>query len=55
MSTNQILKIIYAGVAVFGTYLSAARFLAGDWVSALWPLAIVLFCVYRLATIGDDA
>jgi hypothetical protein len=56
MERNQIFKAIYAGLAIFGTYLTATRLMAGDWVAALWPLAIVLFCVYRLFTMDrrDD-
>jgi hypothetical protein len=50
MTQNQVFKAIYAGLAIFGTYLTATRLMAGDWVAALWPLAIVAFCVYRLFT-----
>jgi hypothetical protein len=53
MDRDQIFKIIYAAIAIFATYLSASRLLAGDWVAALWPLLIVAFCVYRLMTIDD--
>ena len=56
MEQNQVFKVIYAGLAIFGTYLTATRLMAGDWVPALWPLAIVAFCVYRLFTMDarDD-
>jgi len=53
MDRHQVFKLIYAGLAIFATYLSGVRFMAGDWVSALWPLIIVAFCVYRLATIDE--
>ncbi len=54
MSRDQIFKIIYAAIAIFGTYLTVIRLLAGDWVAALWPLAIVAFCAYRLVTMDGD-
>jgi hypothetical protein len=56
MEQNQVFKAIYAGLALFGTYLTATRMMAGDWVAALWPLAVVAFCVYRLFTMDarDD-
>jgi hypothetical protein len=53
MSSIQIYKTIYAAIAIFGTYLTATRLMAGDWVAALWPLAIVAFCVYRLFTMDN--
>ena len=53
MERNQVFKAIYAGLAIFGTYLTASRLMAGDWVPALWPLAIVAFCVYRLFTMDS--
>lgn len=53
MDRDQIFKIIYAGLAIFATYLSAVRLMAGDWIAALWPLIIVAFCVYRLMTIDE--
>lgn len=53
MSRDQIFKIIYAAIAIFGTYLMGIRLMAGDWVAALWPLAIVAFCVYRLFTMDS--
>ena len=56
MSADRIFKIIYASIAIFGSYLTVTRLLAGDWVAALWPLVIVAFCVYRLFTMdrGND-
>lgn len=54
MSRDQIFKIIYAGIAIFATYLVAARIVTGEWVAALWPLAIVAFCVYRLFSIESS-
>jgi len=54
MNRDQIFKTIYAGIAIFGTYLTATRLLAGDWVPALWPLAIVALCVYRLFTMDEQ-
>jgi hypothetical protein len=53
MSRDEIVKLIYAGLTIFGTFLAASRLLNGDWVAALWPLAIVAFCVYRLLTMDD--
>jgi len=55
MSRDQIFKIIYAALAIFGTYLTGTRLLAGDWLAALWPLAIVAFCVYRLFTMDRSS
>lgn len=54
MSRDQIFKLIYAAIAIFGTYLTVVRLWAGDWVAALWPVAIVAFCVYRLFTMDGD-
>jgi hypothetical protein len=54
MSTSLTLKTIYAAIAIFGTYLSATRLMAGDWGAALWPLLIVAFCVYRLFTMDEE-
>ena len=54
MSRDQIFKTIYAALAIFSTYLTATRLMAGDWVAALWPLAIVAFCVYRLFTMDSS-
>jgi hypothetical protein len=53
MDRDRIFKFIYAGIAIFGSYLFVSRLLTGDWVSALWPFIIVAFCVYRLLTIDD--
>lgn len=55
MERDQIFKVIYGGIAIFATYLSAARLMTGDWVAALWPLMIVAFCAYRLVTIGEES
>jgi len=54
MSTTQIFKLIYAGVAVLGTYLLVVRLLAGNWFGALIPLAAVALCAYRLLTMDDS-
>ncbi len=54
MNSDQVLKTIYTGIAIFGTYLTTTRVLAGDWIAALWPLAIVAFCVYRLLTMDEE-
>jgi hypothetical protein len=54
MSSDQIFKIIYASIGIFGTYLTVVRLSAGDWFAALWPLAIVAFCVYRLFTMDGS-
>ncbi len=51
MSRSQIFQLIYGGIAVFGTYLFVARLVAGAWLSALLPLLVVAFCVYRLLTL----
>lgn len=53
MSRDQIFRGIYAAIAIFGTYLLGRRLLAGDWLSALIPLAVVVLCVYRLFTMED--
>ncbi len=53
MDRDQIFKLIYAGIAIFATYLCVVRLMAGDWVAGLWPLIIVAFCVYRLVTIDE--
>ena len=55
MNRDQIFKIIYASIAIFGTYLTATRLMAGDWGAALWPLLIVAFCVYRLFTMDSPS
>jgi hypothetical protein len=55
MSQDQIFKIIYAAVAIFGTYLTMDRLLMGDWLAALWPLVIVAFCVYRILTMDSGS
>ncbi|PSQ96710.1 MAG: hypothetical protein BRD55_05380 [Bacteroidetes bacterium SW_9_63_38] len=54
MSSTQAFKLIYAGVAVFGSYLLVVRLLDGQWLSALIPLAAVLLCAYRLATMDTE-
>lgn len=51
MSRSRIFQLIYAGIALFGTYLLVARLVAGAWMSALLPLLVVAFCVYRLLTL----
>lgn len=51
MDRDQFFQLIYAGIAIFGTYLLAARLLTGDWLAALWPLALVAFCGYRLVAL----
>lgn len=53
MSRYQIFRIIYVAIALFGTYLLGRRLLAGDWFSALIPLAVVALCVYRLFTMEE--
>lgn len=53
MSRTQIFKIIYAALGLFGAYLLGVRLLAGDWLSALVPLAVLVLCVYRLLTMDD--
>jgi hypothetical protein len=53
MSRDQIFRVIYAAIAIFGTYLLGRRLLAGDWLAALVPLAVVALCVYRLFTMED--
>ena len=53
MERTQVFKLIYAGIAIFGTYLGASRLWAGDWGQALLPLLIVTFCVYRLFTMDE--
>ncbi|MEF8795433.1 MAG: hypothetical protein V5A22_03135 [Salinivenus sp.] len=53
MSRDQIFRGIYAAIAIFGTYLLGRRLLAGDWLSALIPLAVVVLCVYRLLTMEE--
>jgi len=53
MSRHQIFKLIYAGIGIFGTYLLGRRLLAGDWLSALIPLAVVALCGYRLFTMEE--
>lgn len=53
MSRNQIFKLLYAGLGLFGAYLLGVRLLAGDWLSALVPLAVLTLCVYRLFTMED--
>jgi hypothetical protein len=54
MSSTQIFKLVYIGVAIFGSYLLVARLFAGQWLSALIPLAAVALCVYRLLTMEDE-
>lgn len=54
MSSTQIFKLIYAGVAVLGTYFLVVRLLAGDWFGVLIPLAAVALCVYRLLTMDES-
>jgi len=53
MSRHQIFKLIYGGIGLFGTYLLGRRLLAGDWLSALIPLAVVALCGYRLLTMEE--
>lgn len=53
MSRDQIFKVIYAAIAILATYVTATRLLAGEWTWALFPLAIVAFCVYRLFTMEE--
>lgn len=53
MDRDRIFQFIYAGVAIFATYLLAARIVTGEWLAALWPLAIVAFCVYRLVSLQE--
>lgn len=54
MDRDQIFKVIYAAIAIFATYLSGARLMEGDWVAALWPVAVVAFCVWRMLTIDEE-
>lgn len=54
MSSTQIFKLVYAGVAVFGSYLLVVRLFAGRWLPALIPLAVVILCVYRLLTMEEE-
>jgi hypothetical protein len=53
MSRDQVFKLIYGAIAIFGSYLLATRLLAGDWLAALIPLAVVALCVYRLFTMEE--
>lgn len=53
MSRDQIFNVIYAGIALFCTYLLGARLLAGEWMSSLIPLAIVAICGYRLYSLNE--
>lgn len=46
-------RLIYGAVAVFALYFTVARLVVGHWLSAVWPLIIAAFCVYRLVTIED--
>lgn len=55
MSRNQIFKLIYAGLALFGAYLLGSRLLNGNWLSALVPLAVLVLCVYRLFTMSEES
>lgn len=54
MSRPEILKLLYGGIAVLGTYATVTRALAGDWTWALLPFAIVVFSVYRLFTMDEE-
>lgn len=54
MSMSLVIKLIYGGTAIFGTVLTANRLLSGDWLAALWPLAITAFCVVRLYMLMDN-
>jgi hypothetical protein len=51
---SLVIKLIYGGTAIFGTVLTANRLLSGDWLAALWPLAITAFCVVRLYMLMDN-
>jgi len=53
MSRHQIFRLIYAGIGLFGAFLLGKRLLAGDWLSALIPLAVVALCGYRLFTMEE--
>jgi hypothetical protein len=53
MNRDQIFKIIYAGIAIFGSLVAVTRFMDGEWTWGLFPLAIVAFCVYRLLTMDE--
>ena len=55
MSHPQILKIVYAVLAILSTFFVAERAVTGAWGSALWPFLIAAFCVYRLVTMDDEA
>ncbi len=53
MSRTQVFKVIYAGIAIFGTYVAVARFMEGEWGWALLPVLVVVFSVYRLYTLEE--
>lgn len=54
MWRTQLSRVLYGAVAVFALYFTVARVVVGHWFSAVWPLIIVAFCVYRLATIEES-
>jgi len=53
MSSDQIFKVIYTIIAILATYVAATRLMAGEWTWAVFPLAILAFCIYRLFTFDD--
>lgn len=53
MSSTQIFKLVYAGVAILASFVLVLRLTAGNWGRALLPLAVIAFCIYRLVTMED--
>mgnify|MGYP006281132987 CR=1 FL=1 len=54
MSSAQIFKLVYAGVALLAAFVLARRLADGEWGWALLPLAVIVFSIYRFATIEDE-
>jgi hypothetical protein len=54
MSSIQIFKLVYAAVAILGSYVLVVRLLAGKWFWAVVMLGIVALSVYRLLTLEDE-
>jgi len=54
MSSSLIFQLVYAFIGIFGAFLMGARLWAGDWLGALLPAVVAIFCVYRLFTFSDS-
>ena len=53
LSGPQVAQIVYGVVGVICAFVLYDRLMAGEWVIALWPALILVWCVYRLLDMDD--